>query len=74
MVLGELDVGLFLSIRSDKSVDLGGVDVVQSLNSLLDLVLVGAKIYDKNECVVVLDVLHGALSGKGVLQNGILNG
>lgn len=72
VILGELNVGLFKSVGSNKSVDLGGVDIVQSLNSLLDLVFVGAEVNDEDESVVIFDVLHGAFRSKGILHNGIL--
>lgn len=45
----------------DKSVDLDGVNVVQLLQSLLDLALVGLDVDDEDEGVVLLNLLHGAL-------------
>ena len=50
------------------------VDIVQLLDSGLDLVLVGLDVADEDEGVVVLDLLHGGLGGQGVLDDvvGIL--
>jgi hypothetical protein len=45
------------------------LDIVQSLDSLLDLVLVGTKIDNEDKGVVVLNLLHGALGGQGVAQD-----
>lgn len=72
MVLRELNVGLLQSVGSNKSVDLGGVDVVQFLYGILNLMFVGTDINNEDKGVVIFDVLHGALSGEGVLQDRIL--
>ena len=48
---------------------LGDVDVVQLLDSRLDLVLVGLDVADEDQGVVVLDLLHGRLGGQGVLDD-----
>ena len=48
---------------------LGDVDVIQLLDSRLDLVLVGLDVADEDQGVVVLDLLHGRLSGQGVLDD-----
>ena len=45
----------------DKSVDLDSVNVVELLKSSLDLTLVGLDVHDKDKCVVLLNLLHGAL-------------
>ena len=45
----------------DEGVDLDSVDVVQLLQSLLDLGLVGLRVDDEDQGVVLLDLLHGAL-------------
>lgn len=50
----------------DEGVDLDGVNVVQLLQSLLDLALVGLDIDDEDKGVVLLDLLHGALGVEGV--------
>jgi hypothetical protein len=46
----------------DQSVDLDSVNIVQLLKSLLDLSLVGLNIHDEDKGVVLLNLLHGALS------------
>ena len=45
----------------DQGVDLDGVNVVELLEGLLDLALVGLGVDDENEGVVLLNLLHGAL-------------
>lgn len=45
----------------DEGVELDGLDVVKSLESGLDLALVGLGVDDEDEGVVLLDHLHGAL-------------
>jgi hypothetical protein len=45
----------------DQGVDLDGVNVVQLLESTLDLALVGLDVNDEDKGVVLLDLLHGAL-------------
>lgn len=56
----------------DKSVDLDGVDVVELLEGLLDLGLVGLDIDDEDEGVVLLDLLHGALGVERVDDDLVL--
>ena len=48
-------------IIPDQGVDLDGVNIVQLLQSHLDLALVGLDIDDENQGVVLLNLLHGAL-------------
>ena len=48
---------------------LGDVDVVQLLDSRLDLVLVGLDVADEDQGVVILDLLHGGLGGERVLDD-----
>jgi hypothetical protein len=45
----------------DEGVDLDRVNVVELLQGLLDLSLVGQSVDDENQGVVLLDLLHGAL-------------
>jgi hypothetical protein len=45
----------------DEGVDLDGVNVVELLQGLLDLSLVGQSVDDEDQGVVLLDLLHGAL-------------
>lgn len=43
----------------DERVDFGHIDVVQFLDGVLDLVLVGFDVNNEDQSVVVLDLLHG---------------
>ena len=45
----------------DKGVDLDSIDIVELLQGLLDLSLVGLDIYNEDEGVVLLNLLHGTL-------------
>ena len=56
----------------DECVDFGDIDVVQLLDGVLDLVLVGLDVNDEHQCVVVLDLLHGRLRRQGELDDGIV--
>ena len=46
----------------DQCVDLADLDVIQLLDSRLDLVFVGFQVSDKDQSVVVLNLLHSGLS------------
>lgn len=72
MISGKLDISLLLAVRADQSVDALGVDGVHLLNGILDLVLVGMDVNDKDQSVVILNLLHGALSGEGEAEDGEL--
>lgn len=39
-------------------VDLGHIDIVQLLDGLFDLVLVGLDVHDEHQSVVILNLLH----------------
>ena len=54
----------------DQRVDFGHIDRVQLFDSILDLRLVGSQVADEHKRVVVLDLLHGRLSGQWVLDDG----
>jgi len=69
IVRRKANVRLFLTIRPDEGVDLGDLDVVQLLDSHLDLRLVGALVDDEDEGVVVLDLLHSRLGRQRVLDD-----
>lgn len=56
----------------DEGVDLDGVDVVELLQSLLDLGLVGLDVDDEDEGVVLLNLLHGALRVERVQDDLVL--
>ena len=45
----------------DKGVNLDGVNIIELLESLLDLTLVGLDVDNKDESVVLFDLLHRAL-------------
>ena len=56
----------------NEGVDLDGVDIVQGLEGLLDLSLVGLDVDDEDEGVVLLHLLHGALGVEGVHDDLVL--
>lgn len=59
-------------VSPDQSVDFGHVNVVQLLDGVFDLVLVGLDVYDEHQRVVVLNLLHGRLCGQGELDDGVV--
>lgn len=65
-------VGLLAAVRSDQGVDLEAVNVVKLLEGKLDLSLVGLDVNDEDEGVVLLHLLHGALSVERVDDNLVL--
>lgn len=65
MVGGESDESLLLTVGSDEGVDRGNLDLVELLDSISDLVLVGLLVDNEDKGVGVLDLLHGSLSVKG---------
>mmetsp|Transcript_108 Transcript_108/g.302 ORF Transcript_108/g.302 Transcript_108/m.302 type:complete len:200 (-) Transcript_108:163-762(-) len=65
-------VRLLQAVGPDQRVDLRGLDLVHAADSLRDLPLVRARVNNEDEGVVVLDLLHGRLSGERVLQDGVL--
>jgi hypothetical protein len=71
-IWGKAGKGLLGSIWADQGVDLDGVDVVELLESLLDLTLVGLDVDDEDEGVVLLDLLHGALGVERVDDDLVL--
>jgi hypothetical protein len=64
----QLDVCLLLSIGPDQGVDLGNVDLVQLLDGRLDVVLVGLSVYQEDQSVAVLNLLHRCFSGQRILN------
>lgn len=56
----------------DEGVDLDGVNIVEGLKGLLDLGLVGLDVDDEDEGVVLLHLLHGALSVERVHDDLVL--
>jgi hypothetical protein len=71
-IRSKASVGLLAAVRSDQGVDLEAVDVVKLLEGKLDLSLVGLDINDEDEGVVLLHLLHGALSVERVDDNLVL--
>lgn len=56
----------------DQGVDLDGINVVELLQSSLDLGLVGLDVDDEDEGVVLLNLLHGALGVERVDDDLVL--
>merc|ERR1719219_1171681 len=69
IVGSQSDISFLVSLGSDQGVDLGHVDVVEFLHGQLDLRFRGSHIGDKDESVVVLNLLHGTLSGERVMDD-----
>ena len=69
VVRSKAHVRLLVSSGADQGVHLGDVDVVQLLNSRLDLMLVGLNVADEEKCVVIFNLLHGRLGSEGVLDD-----
>jgi hypothetical protein len=58
--------------KPDESVDLDGVNVVKLLQSLLNLSLIGLDVDNEDKSVVLLNLLHGALSVERVDDDLVL--
>jgi hypothetical protein len=56
----------------DERVDLDGVDIIELLQSLLDLSLVGLDVHNKYKGVVLLDLFHGTLGVERVDDDLVL--
>lgn len=56
----------------DEGVDVLAFDVVQRLDRVLDLPLVGLHVHDEHEGVVVLNLLHRALGRERELDHSVL--
>jgi hypothetical protein len=56
----------------DKGIDLDGIDIIELLQCLLDLSLIGLDINDENKGVVLLNLLHRTLSIERVDDNLVL--
>lgn len=56
----------------DESVDLDSIDIVKLLKSILNLSLVGLDIDNEDKCVVLLNLLHGALGVERVDNDSVL--
>lgn len=71
LVRCQANESLLLAIGSDEGVDVLSLNVVQLLESSLDLTLVGGAGNDEDEGVDLLDLLHGRLSVQGE-QDGLV--
>jgi len=56
----------------DKSVDLGSLDIIETLDGILDLVLVGLDINEESQGVVFLNLLHGSLGVERLTNDTVL--
>lgn len=56
----------------DQGVDLRRLDIIQLLDGILDLPLVGLEVNNEHQGVVVLDLLHGRLGVERVLDRAEL--
>ena len=53
----------------DQSINFADFDVVQFLDSRFNLVLVGLQVADKNQSIVIFDLLHSGLSRQWMLDD-----
>lgn len=53
----------------DKSVHFSNIDIIQLLDSRLDVVFVGAGVNNEHQRVVVLNLLHCCFGGQGELDD-----
>lgn len=65
VVSGQSDVCLLGTVRSNQSVNVKNIDLVQLLDGSFDLMLVRLEVDLEHQGVGVLDLLHGGLSGNG---------
>lgn len=72
VVGSKTNVSLFPAVGADEGVDLGGLNIVELLDSVLDVALVGTEVDNEDEGVVVLDLLHGRLGVERVLDSAEL--
>lgn len=63
---------LLLAVRADEGVDGNNIDIVDSLDSVLDLVLVSTGVNKEGKGVAGLDSLHGRVGEEGRLDNRVL--
>jgi len=61
----ELVISSLFRIVPNKSIDFQCIDIIQLLDRLLDLVLVGLDIHNEHQSIVLLDLLHCALRVEG---------
>mmetsp|Transcript_24148 Transcript_24148/g.42897 ORF Transcript_24148/g.42897 Transcript_24148/m.42897 type:complete len:219 (+) Transcript_24148:183-839(+) len=58
-----------LPIWTNQGVDFGDLDAVEFLCGFLDLLLVGSRVYEESDCVVVVNQFHGSLSRQRLLND-----
>ncbi len=63
-IAGQTNIRLLGTIRADQGVYAGSINIIQSLNGILDVLLVGTDINNKHQRVVLFDFTHGAFSGQ----------
>lgn len=66
------NISLLGSVWTDQSVDLDGIDIVKSLDSVLDLRLVCTNVGDKDQSVVVFNLFHCRFGSQWKLDDGVL--
>lgn len=65
------DIGFFVTIGSDQSVNLLDTDTITSLDSFGNLSLVGFDITDEYQCIVCFNLFHGRFGIKRELNNAV---
>jgi hypothetical protein len=68
----QTNISLLGSIRTDQSVDLGNINIIKTLDSILDLCLVGANICNKDKSIIVLNLLQSTFGSEWVLDDSVL--
>jgi hypothetical protein len=65
---------IYIQLQSipDEGVDLGGFNIIELLDSILDLSLVGLDVNEEDEGVIILKLLHGSLSVKRLTDDAVL--
>ena len=66
---GQTDVRLLEAVGANQRVHLRRLDLIQLADGLLDLGLVGARVDDEREGVVLLNLLHGHVGVQRVLDD-----
>lgn len=68
-IAGQSDIGLLGTIGTNEGVDLGGINIVHPLDSILNMTLIGLQIHNKHQSVILLHLAHGGLGGQWKLEN-----
>lgn len=56
----------------DEGVDLGSLNIIETLDGILDLVLVGLNVNEESQGVVFLNLLHGSLGVERLTNDTVL--